>query len=63
MSKTSHTRHENKEHTQNDAMKELEAMEQNTFAHQHKTLIWLVIIGLFIMLPIVFGALALLRII
>lgn len=62
MSKTSHAKHEHKNHQQRDpVMDELVAMEDDTFAKRHKTLIWVVIIGMFVMLPIVFGALALLH--
>jgi len=61
MSKTSHSKHEHKSHQQPDpVMEELEAMEDDSFAKHHKTLIWVVIIGAFVMLPVVFGLLALL---
>ena len=62
MSKSSHAKHEHKTHTTHDpVMDELVAMEGDTFAKRHKTLIWVVIIIAFVMLPIVFGALALLH--
>ena len=61
MSKTSHARHEHEQTTNPNAHAELEAMEANSFAHRHKTLIWVVIIGMFVMFPIVFGILAVLN--
>ncbi len=60
MSKTSHAKHEHKVH-HDPVVDELVPMEDDTFAKRHKTLIWVIIIGLVVMLPIVFGALALLH--
>jgi hypothetical protein len=59
MSTRSHAKHEHK-HQYDPVMDELEAMEADSFAKRHKTLIWVVIIGAFVMLPVVFGVLALL---
>ncbi len=61
MSKTSHARHEHESNYNPNAHAELEAMEADSFAHRHKTLIWVVIIGMVILLPIVFGVLAVLN--
>ncbi len=61
MSRTSHARHEHEQTANPNAHAELEAMEGNSFAHRHKALIWVVIIGMFVMFPIVFGILAVLN--
>ena len=60
MSKTSHAKHEQKEQQHDPVMDELEALEADSFAKRHKTLIWFVIIGAFVLLPVVFGVFALL---
>lgn len=63
MSKTSHAKHEHITKQQHDpVMDELVAMEDDNFTKRHKTLIWVVIIAMFVMLPIVFAALSLLRV-
>lgn len=63
MSRTSHARHEHEKADSPtlDAHEELEIMQANSFAHRHKKLIWTVIIGMVILFPLVFGALAVLN--